>query len=61
MRPISLAHSIIVESVQFSGNKLECQVDVQITIVTLNCRGTLIGLQICLNLIINDLNMQLVM
>jgi hypothetical protein len=55
-----MSHSTIVESVQFSGNKLECQVDVQIIIVTPDCRGALIGLWICLNLIINDLNMQLV-
>jgi len=30
--------------VQFSVNKLESEVDVQITIVTPDCRGALIGL-----------------
>jgi hypothetical protein len=40
-RPISLAHSTVVELVQSSGNKLECEVDIQITIVTFNCRGAL--------------------
>jgi hypothetical protein len=54
--------STIVKLVQFSGNKTRIhEIDAQIIIVTPNCRKVLIGLHICLNLRIIDLNMQLVM
>jgi len=48
--------------VQFGGNKTGMhEIDAQTTIVTFDYRKMLIGLHICLNLIIIDLNMQLVM
>jgi hypothetical protein len=51
-----------VELVQFSGNKNGVhEVDAQTTIMILDCKKMLIGLHICLNLRIIDLNMQLVM
>jgi hypothetical protein len=54
--------SIIVELVQFSGNKIGMhEVDAQTTIMTPDCKKVLIGLHICLNLKIIDLNMQLEM
>jgi hypothetical protein len=52
-----MSHSIVVELVQFSGNKLEFEVDAQTIIVTLDCKGALIALHICLKLKIIDLNM----
>jgi hypothetical protein len=51
-----------MELVQCSGNKIGIhEIDAQTTIVTPDCRKVLIGLHICLNLKIIDLNMQLVM
>jgi hypothetical protein len=48
--------------VQFGGNKTRMhEVDAQTTIVTFDCKKMLIGLHICLNLKIIDLNLQLVM
>jgi hypothetical protein len=54
--------STIVELVQFNGNKTRIhERDAQNIIVTPKCKKVLIGLHICLNLKIIDLNMQLVM
>jgi hypothetical protein len=50
--------STIVELVQFNGNKIGIhKIDAQTTLVTPDCRKVLIGLYICLNLRIIDLNM----